>query len=107
MEKNPKVLNRLRKKLNKKKAASADHESNPDSPSSSGSSASTSAPEFPTEENGDFLKMFNDVNKMIKENPEMINKVNKCISNVFGNQDLMNNLVKEINQSINKDPNNQ
>jgi hypothetical protein len=51
--------------------------------------------------------MFNDVNKMMKENPQMINKVNKCISNVFGNQDLMNNLVNEIQQSINKEPSSQ
>jgi hypothetical protein len=36
----------------------------------------------------------------MKENPQMMKEVNKCISNIFENKDLMNNLVNEIKQNI-------
>lgn len=48
-------------------------------------------------ETQDFMNMFNQVNKMLKENPEMIKKVSKCVNNIFDNKELMNDLVKEIN----------
>jgi hypothetical protein len=99
------------------KAASADPEYNLSDPES-GASASTPStltstststpintlenvmPGLPFDDENDFLKMFNNVNKLMKENPQMIKEVNKCIGNIFENKDLMNNLVNEIKQNI-------
>jgi hypothetical protein len=95
------------------KAASADPEYNLSDPES-GASASTPStststpintlesvmPALPFDEENDFLKMFNNVNQLMKENPQMIKEVNKCIGNIFENKDLMNNLVNEIKQNI-------
>ena len=39
-------------------------------------------------ETQDFMNMFNQVNKMLKENPEMIKKVSKCVNNIFENKEL-------------------
>jgi hypothetical protein len=49
----------------------------------------------------DLFKMLNDVNKMLKENPNMVKKVSKCVNSIFENKDLMNTLASEIGSKIN------
>ena len=44
----------------------------------------------------DLFKMLNDVNKILKENPEMVKKVSKCVSSVMDNKDLMATLTEQI-----------
>ena len=69
---------RLRKKLNKKKG--------------------TSSPK-PSNENNIF-DMLNQVNQILKQNPEMVSKVNKCVSTIIENKDLMTKLTSEIQTNI-------
>ena len=45
------------------------------------------------------FSMLNKVNHMLKQNPEMIKKVSKCVNNVFDNKDLMSSLVSEISKT--------
>ena len=45
--------------------------------------------------------MLNQVNKMLKENPNMVKKVSKCVNSIFENKDLMNTLKSEIGSKIN------
>ena len=65
-------------------------------------------PELPDQEsllNGelDFVKMMDQVNKILKTNPEMVKQVSKCVSNVMANPDLMKSLVGQVNQEIHED----
>ena len=76
-----KTKSRLRKKLDKKKK-----------------------PDESTSEDQSIFDMLNQVNKILKQNPEMISKVNKCVSSVIGNQDLMTKLTEEIQNNIGKQP---
>jgi hypothetical protein len=46
------------------------------------------------------LNMINQVNKTLKENPEMIKKISKCINNVFENKDLMSSLISEVESNV-------
>ena len=44
----------------------------------------------------DIFNMLNQVNQMLKQNPDMVKKVSKCVSSVFENKGLMESLVNEI-----------
>ena len=46
------------------------------------------------------FNMINQVNKTLKENPEMVKKISKCINNVFDNKDLMSSLISEVETNI-------
>jgi len=80
---NSKTKERLRKKLLKK-----------------GKKLNNSTEE---ESETDLFKMLNQVNKMLKENPNMVKKVSKCVSSIFENKDLMSTLTSEIGSKINLD----
>jgi len=82
---------RLRKKINNKK--------NKRNGKESGSS------EDPEKLNEDSLfTMLNQVNQMLKSNPNMVKKVSKCVNSIFENKDLMNSLVSEIENNVKLDP---
>jgi hypothetical protein len=72
----------LRKKLNKKRADKGLEEIEPINDDS-------------------IFNMINQVNKTLKENPEMVKKISKCINNVFDNKDLMSSLINEVETNIN------
>ncbi len=44
----------------------------------------------------DIFSMLNQVNKMLKENPEMVKKVSKSVNSIFENKSLMDSIVNEI-----------
>ena len=75
METNP-TKERLKKRLNKRNEAKG----------------------IPTEpqEDQDLLNMISQVQKMLKTNPELVNKVSSCVNNLMGNQELMEKLNKEF-----------
>jgi len=50
------------------------------------------------------FNMINQVNKTLKENPEMVKKISKCINNVFDNKDLMSSLISEVETNIVNNP---
>ena len=50
------------------------------------------------------FNMINQVNKTLKENPEMVKKISKCINNVFENKDLMSSLISEVETNIVNNP---
>ena len=64
-----------------------------------------SIPEQSTDstESVDFMKMLNEVNKMFKTNPNMIQKVSKCVNNIMENKELMETLVSKANLDIDND----
>ena len=74
---------RLKKKLNKKKNV-------PDA----------------TPDDNNIFDMLSQVNKILKENPEMVTKVNKCVANIIDNKDLMAKLTTEIQTNIQQDDSN-
>jgi len=57
-----------------------------------------SDPEKIDEDN--LFDMLNQVNKMLKKNPQMIKKVSKCVNSIFENKDLMSSLVSEIESNV-------
>ena len=71
---------RLRKKLNKKKGTSAK-----------------------TSNENNIFDMLNQVNQILKQNPEMVSRVNKCVSTIVENKDLMSKLTSEIQSNIEAD----
>jgi hypothetical protein len=76
-----KTKERLRKKLNKKKG-------------------NTTAETSFSEDNNVVMDMLNNMNKMLRENPEMVNKVSKCVSNIIDNKNLMETLTNEIKNNL-------
>ena len=76
---------KLRKKLNKKKEERKKGKFVSESPDLSEDS---------------LFNMLNDVNKLLKENPNMIKKVSKCVNSIFENKNLMESLVNEIKTNI-------
>ena len=79
---NNKKRDQLRKKLNKKRADKGLEEVEP------------------TIDDDSIFNMINQVNKTLKENPEMVKKISKCINNVFDNKDLMSSLINEVETNI-------
>jgi hypothetical protein len=46
------------------------------------------------------FEMLGKVNEMLKQNPEMLNKVNKCVSTIMDNKDFMDKLSSQIKENI-------
>jgi len=46
------------------------------------------------------LKMMENVNKILKTNPQMVQQISKCVSNVMNNKDLMNSLAGQLENQI-------
>ena len=46
------------------------------------------------------FNMLNQVNQMLKQNPDMVKKVSSCVNNIFENKNLMQSLVSEIEENI-------
>ena len=82
MESTNKTTIRLKKKLNKKKGL----------------------PPPPPDDDNNIFNMLNQVNAILKKNPELVSKVNKCVSNIIENKDLMTKLTTEIQNNIQCDP---
>ena len=53
-------------------------------------------PSTDKQEDNDLLKMLSQVQKMLKTNPELINKVSNCVNNLMGNKELINSLNQEF-----------
>jgi len=75
----------LRKKLNKKRADKG-------------------LEELEQVDDDSIFNMINQVNKTLRENPEMVKKISKCINNVFDNKDLMSSLISEVETNIVNNP---
>ena len=80
---------RLQKKLEKRRNKLQDPECTSESTDST--------------ESVDFMKMLGEVNKMFKTNPNMIQKVSKCVNNIMENKELMETLVSKANIDIGND----
>jgi hypothetical protein len=50
-------------------------------------------------DSSDIFNMLNQVNQMLKQNPEMVKKVSKSVNSIFENKALMESIVKEIKVS--------
>jgi hypothetical protein len=75
---------RLRKKLkNKKESRSGKKDVTPDKI-----------------DEDNLFNMLNQVNQMLKQNPNMVKKVSKCVNSIFENKDLMSSLVSEIETNV-------
>lgn len=61
---------------------------------------SGSLPSFEDDGEESLFNMLNQVNQMLKQNPDMVKKVSKCVNSIFENKDLMNSLVSEIEQNV-------
>jgi len=57
-------------------------------------------PELGNVDEETLFTMLNQVNKMLKENPNMVKKVSKCVNSIFENKDLMSSLVNEIETNV-------
>lgn len=73
------VKDRLKKKANKR----------------NGSEASASEPNI--------FDMLAQVNEILKKNPDMVNKVNRCVSSIIDNPDIMSKISSEIKDSVVKE----
>ena len=60
-------------------------------------------PKKPDQDEDNLFNMLNQVNKMLKQNPNMVKKVSKCINNIFENKELMSSLVSEIESNVKED----
>ena len=60
-------------------------------------------PKKPDVDEDNLFNMLNEVNKMLKQNPNMVKKVSKCINNIFENKELMSSLVSEIEINVKED----
>ena len=55
------------------------------------------------EDGNDVFDMISQVQSMLKNNPEMVNKVSSCLNSLMGNKDMMDKLTQEIQSSVNGD----
>jgi len=53
------------------------------------------------ESNTDIMGMLDKVNKMLKTNPQMVQQISKCVSNVMNNKDLMSSLTNQFGNELN------
>jgi hypothetical protein len=51
----------------------------------------------------DILKIMEQVNKVLKTNPQMVQKIGNVVSNVMNNRELLNNLSKQVEDQIVQD----
>jgi len=79
MESKTPVKDRLAKKI-KKRGNPTKNDPDPDEPN--------------------IFEMLGKVNELLKQNPEMLTKVNKCVSNIIDNKDLMEKLSSQIKENI-------
>ena len=86
-----KLQKKLKSKLNAKKGKRINKEP----------SGGSSSPDEVNEES--LFTMLNQVNQMLKQNPEMIKKVSKCVNSIFENKPLMDSLVNEIQTNVQGD----
>lgn len=56
-----------------------------------------------TVDEDNLFNMLNQVNQMLKQNPNMVKKVSKCVNSIFENKDLMKSLVSEIESNVKED----
>ena len=49
---------------------------------------------------GDIVKMMEQINKILKTNPDMVQQISKCVSNVMNNKDLMESITTELESQI-------
>ena len=63
---------------------------------SASSSASAVLDAFGEEGSPDILKMMDSVNKLLKTNPQMLEQISKCVSNVMNNKDLIGSLKDQL-----------
>jgi len=82
----PEVKEKLHKKLRNKREQRRNNRQTPPLPS------------IDTEQ--DFFKMMENVNKILKTNPQMIQQISNCMSNVLGNKDLMNTITGQLEKEI-------
>lgn len=47
--------------------------------------------------------MLAQVNEILKKNPDMVNKVNRCVSSIIDNTDIMSKISSEIKDSVVKE----
>ena len=48
----------------------------------------------------DIVKMMDRVNTILKSNPQMVQQISKCVSNVMNNQELMETLSGQLEKEI-------
>lgn len=48
----------------------------------------------------DIMKMMENVSKILKSQPQMVQKISKCVSNVMNNKDLMDSLAKQLETQV-------
>ena len=53
-----------------------------------------------TEEDPNIFEMLGKVSEMLKQNPAMLTKVNRCVSDIIDNKDLMDKLSSQIKENI-------
>ena len=63
-------------------------------------SKAPSEPINPFDGQTDILQMMENVNKILKTNPQMVQQISKCVSNVMNNQDLMNSLAGQLGKEM-------
>ena len=56
--------------------------------------------ETPDESGNNIFEMLNQVNLLLKKNPEMLKHVNKCVSGIIENPEIMESLTAQINKNI-------
>ena len=76
---------RLKKKLNQKKKQRG-----------KGSENVTGIAALDEPDESNIFDMISQVQSILKNNPEMISKVNSCVNSLMGNQDLMNQLSSQF-----------
>ena len=55
-------------------------------------------------EQPNIFEMLGKVSDILKQNPEMLTKVNKCVSNIIDNKDLMEKLSTQIKENMKSEP---
>jgi|LakMenE18May11ns_1017448.scaffolds.fasta_scaffold8335383_2 hypothetical protein len=84
---------KLQKKLREKSARRKKNEN---------TSLPTGLPEIP--DSMEF--MMENLNKMLKTNPQMVQQISKCVSSVMGNKELMESLTQQFQPHVQTNPSN-
>lgn len=74
------VRDRLKKKSKKKNGSSGTSE--------------------PVEPENDIFQMMNQVSKLLQQNPEIVNKVNKMVSGIMSNKELIESLSSQLQGQV-------
>ena len=93
MEKTNTTKDRLKNKLKKKKEARA-KKTNEEKMDKTDNTSKTGIPELDNEPGGDIFQMINQVQNMLKTNPEMVSKVSNCINSLMGNPEIMQQIIQ-------------